>query len=68
MIKGGGWSGRAEAQRRPRVSKLRPKGLSDYHSSETVVEAASGGPMGRTKGLFSQHAYSKGRAEKQIFT
>jgi hypothetical protein len=28
---GGGWSGRAEAQRRPRVSKLRAKGLSDYH-------------------------------------
>jgi hypothetical protein len=24
----------------PRVSKLRAKGLSDYHSSETVVEAA----------------------------
>ncbi len=37
---GGGWSGRAEAQRRPRVSKLRAKGLSTYHSSETVVEAA----------------------------
>jgi hypothetical protein len=26
----------------PRVSKLRAKGLSDYHSSEAVVEAARG--------------------------
>jgi hypothetical protein len=26
--------------RRPRVSKLRAKGLSDYHSNETLVEAA----------------------------
>ncbi len=42
----GGWSGRAEAQRRPRVSKLRAKGLSDYHSSETVVEAARRGESG----------------------
>ncbi len=38
-----GWSGGAEAQRRPRVSKLRAKGLSDYHSNEIVVEAARGG-------------------------
>ncbi len=37
---GGGWSGRAEAQRRPRVSKLRAKGLSGCHSSEITAEAA----------------------------
>jgi hypothetical protein len=37
---GGGWSGRAAAQRRPRVSKLGLKGLSDYHSIEIAVEAA----------------------------
>jgi hypothetical protein len=43
---GGGWSGRAEDQRRPRVSKLRTKGLSDYHSSEAVVEAARRGASG----------------------
>ncbi len=42
----GGWYNRAEAQWRPRVSKLRAKGLSDYHSSETVVEAARRGTSG----------------------
>jgi hypothetical protein len=36
---GGGWSGRAAAQRRPRVSKLGLKGLSDNHSNEMAVEA-----------------------------
>ncbi len=36
----GGWSGRAAAQLRPRVSKLRAKGLSDYHSNEIAAEAA----------------------------
>jgi hypothetical protein len=34
---------------RPRVSKLRAKGLSDYHSSETVVEAARRGASGPYK-------------------
>jgi hypothetical protein len=43
MIRRGVWSGRAGAQRRPRVSKLRAKGLSEYYSSETVVEAARHG-------------------------
>jgi hypothetical protein len=43
------WSGRAEAQQRPRVSKLRAKGLSDYHSSEPVVEAARQGASGPNK-------------------
>ncbi len=40
IISRGGWSGRAVAQRRPRVSKLGLKGLSDYHSNEIAVEAA----------------------------
>jgi hypothetical protein len=43
---GGGWSGRAVAQRRPRVSKLGLKGLFDYHSNETVIEAAKQGASG----------------------
>ncbi len=33
-------SGRGRLVRRPRVSKLRLKGLSDAHSNETAVEAA----------------------------
>jgi hypothetical protein len=37
---GGGWSGRAIAQRRPRVSKLWWKGLSDYQCNEIAVKAA----------------------------
>jgi hypothetical protein len=45
----GGWSGRADAHRRPRVSKLRDKGLSDYHANETVVEAARQGASGPNK-------------------
>ncbi len=36
----GGWSGRAVAQRRPRVSKLGLKGLFDYYSNLIAVEAA----------------------------
>jgi hypothetical protein len=40
MIRGGGWSGRAVTQQRPRVSKLGIKGLSDYHSNEIAVKAA----------------------------
>jgi hypothetical protein len=49
MIKRGGWSGRAEAERRPRVSKLRARRLSDYYSNETVVEAARRGVSGPNK-------------------
>jgi hypothetical protein len=37
---GGGLSGRAKVQQRPRVSNLRLKGLSDYHSNGIAVEAA----------------------------
>jgi hypothetical protein len=40
IVRGGGWSGRAVAQWKPRVSKLGFKGLSDYHSNEMAVEAA----------------------------
>ncbi len=46
---GGGWSSRAEAQQRPRVSKLRAKELSDSNSSETVVKAARWGASGLSK-------------------
>jgi hypothetical protein len=46
---GGGWSGRAVAQRRPRVSKLELKGLSDYHSGEVAVKAATRGSSGPNK-------------------
>jgi hypothetical protein len=34
---------------KPRVSKLRAKGLSDYYSSETVVEASRRGASGLNK-------------------
>jgi hypothetical protein len=56
---GGGWFGRAEAQWRPRVSKLRAKGLSDYQSTDTVVEAARLGASEQNKGLLSRHVYTK---------
>jgi hypothetical protein len=46
---GGGWSGRPVAQQRPRVSKIGLKGLSNYHSNETVVEAARWGASGLNK-------------------
>jgi hypothetical protein len=46
---GGDWSGRAIAQRMPRVSKLRLKGLSDYHSNEAAVKAARRGASGLNK-------------------
>jgi hypothetical protein len=49
MIRWGDWSGRAKAQRRPRVSNLMAKGLSDYHSSEIVVGAARRGASGLNK-------------------
>ncbi len=37
---GGGWSGRAVAQRRSRISKLGLNGLSDYYFNEIAVKAA----------------------------
>jgi hypothetical protein len=63
---GGGWSSRAEAWQRPKVSKLRVKGLSDYHSNETVVKAARQGASWLNKGLLSRHVSSKRRAKKQL--
>ncbi len=42
----GGWSGRAVAQQRPRVSKLGLKWPSDYHSNEIAVEAVRRGASG----------------------
>jgi hypothetical protein len=49
MIRQGRLVRRAEAQQRPRVSKLRAKGLYNYHSSETEVEAARQGASGPNK-------------------
>jgi hypothetical protein len=49
MIRGGGWFGKAIAQRRPRVSKLGLKGLSNYHSNEIAVETARWGASGPNK-------------------
>jgi hypothetical protein len=63
---GVGWSGRFEAQWRPRISKLRAKGLSDYHSNEIVVEAARWGPVGPIKRLVSRHVNSKRGADMQL--
>ncbi len=64
----GGWSGGAEAQQRLRVSNLRTKGLSDYHSNETVVEAARWGTSGLNKrATLTTCLLKKGRAEKQLF-
>jgi hypothetical protein len=40
MISRGGWSGRAVAQQRPRVSKLGLKELFNHNSNEIAVEAA----------------------------
>jgi hypothetical protein len=63
---GVGWSGRAPAQRRPRVSKLGLKGLSNYHSDEIAVEAARWGPVGRVKWLLSQGIYSRGELDNSV--
>jgi hypothetical protein len=49
MIRGGCWSGRAVARRRPRVKKLGLKGLSDYHSNKMAVKAARWGATGPNK-------------------
>ncbi len=52
---------RAEAQQRLRVSKLRAKGLSDYYSNETVVEAARWGASGPNKrATLMTHLFKKG--------
>ncbi len=64
---GGGWFSRAIAQRRPRVSKLGLKGLSDYHSNDTAVEAARWGPVVRIKRATVMKYLLKRRAEKQLY-
>jgi hypothetical protein len=55
----GGWSGRAVAQQRPRVSKLGLKGLSDYDSNEIEVKAARQGACGPNKRATLTDALSK---------
>jgi hypothetical protein len=64
----GGWSGRAIAQRRTRVSKLGLKKLSEYHSNETAVEAARQEASGPNEGLLSRNMsmYSKERAGQRL--
>jgi hypothetical protein len=56
---GGGWSGRAIAQRGPRFTKSGLKELFDYYSNEIAVEAARQGASGRIKGLLSRNIYSE---------
>jgi hypothetical protein len=57
---GRGWSSRAEAQQRPRISKLRAKRLYNYHTNETVVEAARRGASGQNKrATFTIHLLKK---------
>ncbi len=50
---GGGWSGKVIAQRRPRVSKLGLKGLSDYPSNEIALKPARQGASGPNKKDYS---------------
>ncbi len=63
---GGGQSVRDIAQQRPKVSKLGLKGLSDYHSNETAVEAVRREASGPNKGLLILNIYSKERAGQQL--
>jgi hypothetical protein len=64
---GGGWSSKVVAQQRPRVSKLGFKGLSDYHSNETVVEAArQGASEPNKKGYAHGISTQKERAGQQL--
>ncbi len=63
---GGGWTGIALAQRRPRVSKLWFKGLSDYYSSEIAVEAARQETSGPKKKGYSHEISTQERAGQQL--
>ncbi len=48
--------------------KLRAKGLSDYHSSETIVETPRQGASGLNNKGYSHNMFTqKRRAEKQLF-
>jgi hypothetical protein len=63
-IRGGGWSGRAIAQRTPRVSKLGLKGLSGYYSNEIAVEAARRGVTGlNERATLTKHLIKKGEMD-----
>jgi hypothetical protein len=63
---GGGWSGKAVAQQRSRVSKLGLKGLSNYYSNEIAVEATRRGTVGRIKGYFHGISTQIERAGQQL--
>jgi hypothetical protein len=57
-----------KAQRRPRVSKLRAKGLSDYYSCEWQPRQSDGGASGPNKrATLMTHLLKKRRVEKQLF-
>ncbi len=60
------WSGRAIVKQRPRVSNLGLKGLSNYHSTETGVEAARREASVPNKGQLSRNIYSEERAGEQL--
>ncbi len=60
MIGRESWSGRAMAERRPRVSKLGLKGLSNYHSNKMAVEAGRPEASGPNKrAILTQHLFKK---------
>jgi hypothetical protein len=60
---GRGWSCRAAAQQRPRVSKLGLKGPSDYHLNKIAVKV--GGRFGRGKAQ-RRRKRLKGRTGQQL--
>jgi hypothetical protein len=60
----GGWSGRAVAQQRPRVSKLGLKRLSDYNSNEMAVEETSQ----EAKGLNKRATLTKHQLKRESWT
>ncbi len=63
---GGGWFGRAVAQQRLRISKLRAKDFPTTTQMRQQSRQPEGGPVGPNKGLLSWHVYSKRRAGKQL--
>jgi hypothetical protein len=70
MIRRGRLVRLSKAQQRPRVSKLRAKGLSGCHSSEQQLrQPDGGGAVGQIKG-YSHDTFTKEkreRAERQLF-
>jgi hypothetical protein len=63
MIRWGRLVQKNKAQRRPRVSKLRAKGLSGCQSSEQQPREPDRGPVGQIKG-YSQDIFTKRKRAK----